>query len=132
MQYRKIVSPLVIIALGFVFLSGCGEETADVEQSTNSNSAAAINFPQLSDAEKAEIAASFAELSEEDRALAEQQIICPVAGGPLGAGAMGVPIKVMVKTADGVETPVFVCCAGCTGALEANPEEYLAKLPNHQ
>jgi YHS domain-containing protein len=69
----------------------------------------------------AKIAASLAQLSEEDRALAEKQRICPVSGQPLGS--MGVPVKVTVKGQD-----VFLCCEGCKEAIEKDPDTYLAKL----
>jgi Cu(I)/Ag(I) efflux system membrane fusion protein len=67
------------------------------------------------------IAAALAELSEEDRALAEKQRICPISEKPLGS--MGVPPKVEV---DG--RTVFICCEGCRKPLLADPDRYLAKL----
>ena len=51
-----------------------------------------------------------------------QQKICPVSGKALGS--MGAPPKVRIGERD-----VFVCCAGCTSRLKADPETYLAKLP---
>ena len=60
-------------------------------------------------------------LSTEDQALADKQKLCPVCGEALGS--MGHPVKVMVG-----DRAVFLCCAGCKGAIEANPEKYLAKL----
>jgi hypothetical protein len=57
-----------------------------------------------------------------DRALAEIQKTCPVTGKPLGS--MGVPQRVEV---DG--RTVFVCCEGCTSALQAEPARYLSRLP---
>mgnify|MGYP002622872590 CR=1 FL=1 len=68
-----------------------------------------------------EFAAELAKLSPEDRAIAEQQKICPVADMPLGS--MGVPEKVMVEG-----RAVFICCEGCRDRLLAKPDEYLAKL----
>lgn len=64
---------------------------------------------------------AFAELSAEDRLLAERQEVCPVANMPLGS--MGAPIKVMVEG-----RPVFICCEGCRKSLLAEPNKYLAKL----
>jgi hypothetical protein len=66
-------------------------------------------------------AEALAGLSEEDRALAEKQKICPVSGQPLGS--MGVPVKVTVKDRD-----VFLCCEGCRGSILEDPDTYLAKL----
>lgn len=65
---------------------------------------------------------ALAELSPEDRALAEKQKTCPVSGAPLGA--MGKPYKVTVQG-----RTVFLCCPDCEPKIKANPEEYLAKLP---
>ena len=72
-----------------------------------------------------DVEASLAELSPEDRAVAEAQQVCAVAGEPLGS--MGAPIKVEHEG-----KPVFLCCEGCKKAFEADPEKYIAKLPNWQ
>ena len=37
---------------------------------------------------------------------------------------MGVPAKLTVRGRD-----VFLCCKGCAGDVESEPEKYLAKLP---
>ncbi len=68
-----------------------------------------------------EITAALAELPAKDKALAEEQKICPVSGELLGA--MGAPVKIDVKG-----QPVFICCEGCKDKLLAKPDEYLAKL----
>ena len=60
-------------------------------------------------------------LSPEDQALADKQKVCPVGGEALGS--MGTPIKMMVG-----DRAVFLCCEGCRGAVEKDPEKYLAKL----
>jgi hypothetical protein len=69
-----------------------------------------------------DIAKALASLSAADRAAAEKQKTCLVGGEPLGS--MGAPVKVTVLGRD-----VFVCCDGCTDALKADPEKFLAKLP---
>ena len=69
-----------------------------------------------------DIAKALASLSAEDRAVAEKQKACLVGGEPLGS--MGAPVKVTVQGRD-----VFVCCEGCTDALRADPDKFLAKLP---
>jgi hypothetical protein len=61
-------------------------------------------------------------LAEADRPRAQRQKTCPVTGKPLGS--MGVPPKLAVKGRD-----VFLCCDGCAGAVGAEPDKYLAKLP---
>ncbi len=69
-----------------------------------------------------EPADSLAGLTAEDRVLAERQKLCPVTGKPLGS--MGTPDRAMAGG-----KVVFLCCGGCKGALERDPEKYLAKLP---
>jgi hypothetical protein len=67
------------------------------------------------------IKAALDKLSPEDRALAEQQKVCPDSGEPLGS--MGTPIKVMVKG-----QPVFVCCKGCEKGVLEDPDATLEKV----
>ena len=64
---------------------------------------------------------ALANLTPKDRALAEQQKICPVSNEPLGS--MGMPIKVTVDGRD-----VFVCCEGCVDELRSNFQKYADKL----
>lgn len=73
------------------------------------------------DAPSAKVLEALAKLSEQDRAIAEKQRICPVANSLLGA--MGPPIKVEVSG-----TSVFICCEGCRESLTNNPQKYLAIL----
>lgn len=56
-----------------------------------------------------------ADLSDEDRALAEKQKVCPVTGTALGS--MGKPLKVIVKG-----RAIFLCCPGCEEELKKNPD----------
>jgi outer membrane murein-binding lipoprotein Lpp len=67
------------------------------------------------------VKANLDKLSPEDRALAEQQKVCPESGEPLGS--MDVPIKVMVKG-----QPVFVCCGGCKEGVQKDPDATLKKV----
>ncbi len=69
----------------------------------------------------AEVREALSALTEEDRALAIRQKICPVSGMPLGS--MGPPPKVDVGG-----TAVLICCEGCRAVLLADPDKYLAKL----
>lgn len=68
-----------------------------------------------------EVIEALAKLSEEDRALAENQRICPVTQMQLGS--MGTPEKVHVNGSD-----VFICCGGCRESLLKDPDKYLAVL----
>jgi hypothetical protein len=61
-------------------------------------------------------------LAEEDRTIAERQKNCPVTEKRLGS--MGTPVRALARG-----RVVFLCCDGCKGALERDPEKYLAKLP---
>ena len=74
------------------------------------------------DADEAEIKANLAKLSPEDRALAEKQKYC-VIESENRLGSMGVPIKVTVKG-----EPVFICCKGCKGDVEKDPDGTLKKV----
>lgn len=69
--------------------------------------------------------AQFAQKFHITRSAAEvaiaQQKICPVTGKALGS--MGASPAVRIGDRD-----VYVCCAGCTNALKADPAKYLAKL----
>jgi YHS domain-containing protein len=62
-----------------------------------------------------------ADLSVEDRQIAEKQHTCPVSGEVLDS--MGKPFKV---SAEG--KTIFLCCEGCLQQFKENPEKYLAKL----
>ncbi len=66
-------------------------------------------------------------LAEADRPLALKQKTCPVTGKNLGS--MGVPARVEIQG-----KIVFLCCDGCTAAVEANPQRYLAspKTPGEE
>ena len=77
--------------------------------------------PAESTAKDPKVIAALAKLSDEDRALAEKQRICPVTEAPLGS--MGTPPKVDV---DG--RTVFICCEGCRKSLLEEREKYLAIL----
>jgi len=72
--------------------------------------------------DQAVITEALAQLSPEDRLLAESQKFCAIATeNPLGT--MGTPLKIEVNG-----EPVFLCCAGCKGKALRNPEETLASV----
>jgi len=101
---------LLVLALGVGLgtLTGCGEPAAPVP----------ARDPDVDPAH----AKSLAALSPEDQARAARQKDCPVMGSPLGS--MGTPVKVTVAGRD-----VLLCCAHCRPAIEADPEKFLANLP---
>jgi hypothetical protein len=78
---------------------------------------------QVADAtEETKVRQALAQLSPEDRRLAQAQKFCAVESDHR-LGAMGKPVKVVVQG----ET-VFVCCKGCCKDAEKHPEQTLAKL----
>lgn len=107
-----------LAATGAVFLVGCGGDEGAYESPTGdvgSQSSGATGKNAT------EIAAALAELSDEDRALAEKQKLCPVSNGPLGG--MGKPYLLVLNG----ET-VFLCCGDCKGKAEEDPEATVAKV----
>ncbi|MCA9099325.1 MAG: hypothetical protein KDA36_13105, partial [Planctomycetaceae bacterium] len=67
-----------------------------------------------------EIKKNLAQLSEEDRMLADEQTVCPVAG--LRLGSMGTPIRIDVQG-----RAVLICCESCRDRLLSHPDKYLKK-----
>lgn len=67
-----------------------------------------------------EISKALAQLSPEDRSLAEAQKFCAVATNS-ALGSMGTPVKVEING-----EPVFLCCEGCRTKALRQPEETLA------
>jgi YHS domain-containing protein/uncharacterized protein YceK len=122
-----IGSLMLPFALG---LSGCSASTSSQapEQDSKPSAAGKSNDDHEDDAgqtqessQDPEVVATLAELSPEDRSIAEKQKTCPVTGELLGS--MGAPIKVDLNG-----KPVFICCEGCKEELLKKPDEYLAKL----
>jgi hypothetical protein len=102
---------LLLLTLAVLMLAGCGPGTPGPSSPGKSSA---------SD-EESKIKAALAELSPEDRKLAEQQKVCAV-HPENRLGSMGKPDKVMVK-----DEPVFLCCDGCRKKVESEPDTYLAK-----
>lgn len=71
---------------------------------------------------EAKVKANLAKLGDDDRKLAEAQMFCAVETDHR-LGAMGVPIKVMLK-----DQPVFLCCKGCVQEAQADPDKTLAMV----
>ncbi len=124
--------------LGALVLAGCrqqGQAPATPEGSPGASQPAAPSGAQQPAAGQhaghaphqghSQYEAALASLSAEDRALAEEQKVCPVSGQALGS--MGTPVKVTVAGRE-----VLLCCQGCEQALRADPEKYLAKLDQGQ
>lgn len=85
-------------------------------------SSAATVRPSTPDDPDRKIVAALAELSPDERKLAEAQRFCAVEGTNR-LGSMGKPVKVMI---DG--QAVFVCCAGCEDAAKSEREKTLNRV----
>lgn len=94
-----------VVLAGSVALTGCGGGSSPTA-------------PKPAGEEQADVTTNLAKLSAEDKALAEAQKVCPVTGEPLGS--MGVPPKVILNG-----EAVFLCCSGCQGKAEADPDKAL-------
>lgn len=66
----------------------------------------------------AKLPVSVVATADSDRAAIAQQKVCPVMDAQLGS--MGTPVKVLVG-----DRPVYLCCIGCLGKIQRNPEAYL-------
>jgi YHS domain-containing protein len=117
---------LAAVAFG---LAGCssGTDTADPTAETPTSGTSVEDHAHDHDhgATGGGVEEALAQLSPEDRAVAEEQKVCALSGEPLGT--MGPPVKVEYKG-----RPVFLCCEHCQEGFEADPEKYIANLPNWQ
>ena len=115
---------LALVAL--VPLVGCASEAPEAKKPA-AHAHADMGGKAKTDAkaeksEEEEVKESLAQLSPEDRKLAEAQKYCANADKSL-LGSMGAPVKVMVK-----DQPVFICCDGCKKAILKDPDATLAKV----
>jgi hypothetical protein len=117
-KMNQVLSLFGIAALAVVLFGCSKEQTPAPPVAVEEEVVEEVAVPEVSPADLTE---AMAGLSETDRAAALAQKVCPVSDEMLGG--MGTPIKVTVKGRD-----VFLCCEGCREKLEANPDEYLAKL----
>jgi len=81
---------------------------------------------QLTEAELEEIRKAMEPLSEEDRKLAEAQVICPVTEVRLGSMGMGTPVKLEIEG-----RLVFICCEGCRDGWVNEPDRYFKILDDY-
>jgi len=87
---------------------------------------AAEDLP-LTEAELEEMRVAFAPLSDSERAVAQEQVICPVTEVRLGSTGMGTPIQVDVNGKG-----VMICCEGCRSGLLKEPDKYLKILLDYK
>jgi YHS domain-containing protein len=127
MKMKSVVS-IAFLITSVLVVAGCQSKSSD---SIASNEATADQDSHVDQDHAEETGASQSEMetmrkelasfSEEDRASAMKQHICPVSGEMLGS--MGAPEKVEVNG-----QTVWICCDGCKDKLLAEPEKYLEKL----
>lgn len=83
-------------------------------------------MPELDEEALEEIRLALEPLSDEDRKLAEQQVICPVTEARLGSLGMGTPIKMEVNGRS-----LFICCEGCRKGMLEETEKYFRILDDY-
>jgi hypothetical protein len=112
---KRVVGTVCFLGLS-VILTACsgGSSGADPKEG-------AAKKAELSE-ENREIADERARLSPEDRVLVEAQEWC-VVSAKQRLGSMGAPIKLTIQG-----RPVFICCGGCKRKAEADPDKTIAKV----
>ena len=128
-KLTMFLSTLAMLSIAVV-LSGCSTEGDSTPPATPADQGPADDEGSATKDEHAghehgdsDVQEAMVQLSEEDRAAAEKQKICPVTDELLGS--MGKPIKVTIAGRD-----VFICCQMCEDALKEDPDKYLAKINN--
>jgi len=108
MNTRKISLVIVVLLTGSLMLNGCKKsEPAPAEKSTTTMSMEGHDH------------AAMTEKAAEEVVAATEQTICPVMGGPINK-------TIFIEYKD---KKVYFCCEPCKEKFEANPEQYIAKLP---
>ena len=117
---RTFIRPsFVALLLAASAMVGCNRQSSPVASTPAGESS---TMGEHVETDQAAITEALAQLSSEDRTLAESQKYCAIANGnPLGT--MGTPLKIEVNG-----EPVFLCCAGCKTKALSNPEETLASV----
>jgi hypothetical protein len=112
---------VITLIVTATFLGCSAQERSKPNETPTPPSQPAAETAESSE-DEARIEAALANLSPEDRTLAEKQKTCPVTDEPLGS--MGTPIKVTVEGRE-----VFLCCKGCEDEIKSNFAKYKQKLP---
>lgn len=125
---KYVLPSLAVLALAGVTagMVGCADQsgpaTADPTMVRDHDHSDHAGHGHATPAANGAHADALAELSPEDRALAERQKACPVSGVALGS--MGAPYKTTIQGRD-----LMLCCPPCEGRVKEDPDKYLAKLP---
>ena len=108
MNAKKISLLVAVLFAGLLMLNGCEKsEPTPAETSTKTMSMEGHDH------------AAMAEKAAEEVVAATEQTICPVMGGPINK-------TIFTEYKD---KKVYFCCEPCKEKFEANPEQYIAKLP---
>jgi hypothetical protein len=110
------------LAAFYFLVAGCQKPATDSPKVSATGQERAADATADQQGKEAEIAASLAKLSPEDRKLAEQQRFCAVMNDSR-LGSMGTPVKITVQ-----DQPVFLCCKGCTKKAQNNPDQTVARV----
>ena len=112
-QMRFTGSVLMVVGLALAalifFAAGCEKQQPTAQQVTQTP------------AGQAKVTAAATEPANV-RTVAAEQTTCPVMGGAIN--------KAIFVEYQGKK--VYFCCGGCPDAFKANPEKYIAKLPQFQ
>ena len=109
---KKLFSFVVLSVAPFSFIFGCGPANKPANTSPAEKPAA----------KEDKFSKALAELSPEDRKLAEAQKFCAFENESR-LGGMGKPYKIEIEG-----QPVFLCCEGCKEGALKDPQETLAKV----
>ena len=119
---RKYATLFLLPAVLAAALVGCGGGSNPPKETTK-DSAAKDTVAARDSGKAADDLPGLKELDEADRKLAEKQKFCPVSDSLLGTADMGKPYKMTVKG-----RVIFLCCDGCKGAVEKDPDGTLKKV----
>ena len=117
MTLKSIAAVGILATIGFLIVGCAGPEADQTAADPKPDSPAEITHDHAShdhgdQAEHsdgdamAKMKAGLAKLSDDDRAAAEKQHMCPVSDHMLGT--MGAPVKLTLNDQD-----VWICCEGC-------------------
>lgn len=109
-----------VVALVALTLAGCGSGSPTGGKPATGGTGR--DGPAGGAQEATEIKVERDKLAAADRAAVDAQEWCAVSTKSR-LGAMGAPVKVMVK-----DQPVYLCCEGCEKRALANPDKTLASV----
>jgi YHS domain-containing protein len=105
-----LMAGMILAALtGLILFAGCQKEPPAAQQPPQHSMQAPT--PEHASTDQAQV-----------KAVVAEQTTCPVMGGAINK-------KIFVEYKG---KKVYFCCAGCPETFQANPEKYVAKLPQFQ